>query len=197
MFLRHWWAQTGQPAGVAAIESSPECRHILMYTDIQKITKDQVFEWRKKFPKAVQVILGGGWPCVNHSVLNSQRKGAEAATSMLLQVREWLFEASDAVRLPPWKVVEFSENVVMDDQDFAAQVKKIGYTPYFLEAAQLGRCRRPRLYWIRGVDLIAGEDLKVRAKVSLQDHEYLAKEIKLDTERPPLEWYLAEGATLV
>jgi site-specific DNA-cytosine methylase len=196
-----------EPAGVVAIDSSPDCqkvykqhcRHVLMYTDIQKITKEQVFEWRKKFPRVTRVILGGGWPCVNHSVLNSRRQGAVAATSMLLddmlQIREWLLEASDATRLAPWKVVEFFENVVMDDQDFSAQVKKIGFTPYFLEAAQLGRCRRPRLYWLRGVDLIPGDDLKVRSKASLRDHEYLVKEIRLDTERPPLDWFLAEGAT--
>jgi hypothetical protein len=58
----------------------------------------------------------------------------------------------------PWKVVEMFENVVMDDADYEAQSKKIGYTPYFVEAAEIGRCRRPRLYCISGVGRVPGDD---------------------------------------
>ena len=196
-----------EPAGVIAIDNSPECsriyrqhcRHAIWIQDITTITEAQVIEWRRRFPKVTQVILAGGWPCVNHSLLNVHRQGAEGATSKLLdcmlQIRQWLKECSRKLNLPEWKLVEVYENVVMDDVDFKVQTKKIGFLPYFMEAAQLGRCRRPRLYWLSGVDIIPGDDLKVLQWVIMRGHEYHVKEVRVDTERPPLEWFLEKGAS--
>ena len=196
-----------EPAGVVAIDSSAECskvykqhcRHVIWVQRIESVTEEQVLEWRRRFPRATTVIIGGGWPCVNHSILNPRRQGAEGATSKLLDnmlaIRGWLQGCSTKLNLPPWKVVELFENVVMDDADYEAQSKKIGYTPYFVEAAQIGRCRRPRLYWLAGMKLVEGEDLKLGARRTLRGHSYQVKEIKIDTERPPLTWFLAEGAT--
>ena len=161
-----------EPAGVIAIESSPECgkvykqhcRHCILLQDVQKITKNDVKNWRRRFPKVTKVILSGGWPCVNHSVLNVNRQGAEGASSRLLDsmldVRTWLKECSCEENLPDWDLIELYENVVMDDRDFEIQCKKIGFKPYFVEAADVGRCRRPRLYWMRGLQLVHGEDLE-------------------------------------
>lgn len=196
-----------EPAGVIAIDNSPECsriyrqhcRHAIWIQDITTITEAQVIEWRRRFPKVTQVILAGGWPCVNHSLLNVHRQGAEGATSKLLdcmlQIRQWLKECSRKLNLPEWKLVEVYENVVMDDGDFKVQTKKIGFLPYFMEAAQLGRCRRPRLYWLSGVDIIPGDDMKVLQRVIMRGHEYHVKEVRVDTERPPLEWFLEKGAS--
>ena len=165
-----------EPAGVVAIDSSAECskvykqhcRHVIWVQRIESVTEEQVLEWRRRFPRATTVIIGGGWPCVNHSILNPRRQGAEGATSKLLDnmlaIRGWLQGCSTKLNLPPWKVVELFENVVMDDADYEAQSKKIGYTPYFVEAAQIGRCRRPRLYWLAGMKLVEGEDLKLGAR---------------------------------
>ena len=196
-----------EPAGVIAIDNSPECsriyrqhcRHAILIQDITTITEAQVIEWRRRFPKVTQVILAGGWPCVNHSLLNVHRQGAEGATSKLLdgmlQIRQWLKECSRKLNLPEWNLVEMYENVVMDDGDFKVQTKKISFLPYFMEAAQLGRCRRPRLYWLSGVDIIPGDDLKVLQRVIMRGHEYHVKEVRVDTERLPLEWFLEKGAS--
>jgi len=196
-----------EPAGVVAIDTSAECckvykqhcRHVIWVQKIESVTEEQVLEWRRRFPRATKVVIGGGWPCINHSVLNPRRQGAEGASSKLLDdmlaIRGWLGSCSEKLHLPPWKVVEIFENVVMDDADYEAQSKKIGYTPYFVEAAEIGRCRRPRLYWISGVDLVAGDDLSVAARRTLRGHNYQVKQIKVDTERPPLTWFLNEGTT--
>ena len=175
------------------------CRHVIWVQKIEPVTEEQVLEWRRRFPRATKVIIGGGWPCINHSVLNPRRQGAEGASSKLLDdmlaIRGWLGSCSEKMHLPPWKVVEMFENVVMDDADYEAQSKKIGYTPYFVEAAEIGRCRRPKLYWISGVGLVPGDDLSVAARRTLRGHNYQVKQIKVDTERPPLTWFLNEGTT--
>eukprot|EP00435_Cladocopium_sp_Y103_P006921 s1363_g2.t1 len=112
----------------------------------------------------------------------------------MLNIRTWLSTSSEKLQLPPVKIVEMFENVVMDDPDFEAQSKKIGYPPYYVEAAQIGRCQRPRLYWLSGVELIQGTDLTVGARRMLRGHSYQVKQIQLDTERPPLEWFLNQNA---
>ena len=195
-----------EPMGVIAIDSSPECakvykqhcRHCIWYKDVQSITEKDVLQWREKFSKATMVTLGGGWPCVNHSQLNVNRQGASGATSLLLdamlKIREWLETSSTKVGLPAWRLVEMYENVVMDDEDYRTQTRKIGFSAHYVEAAQVGRCRRPRLYWVKGVDILQGDDLTVTRGTSLRDHDYLVKKVTVDTERPPLSWYLSPGA---
>eukprot|EP00438_Fugacium_kawagutii_P001042 Skav214386 [mRNA] locus=scaffold333:24516:28736:- [translate_table: standard] len=195
-----------EPMGVIAIDTSPDCgkvyrqhcRHAVWLQDVQKITEENVVEWRRRFPKATSVLLTGGWPCVNHSQLNVRRQGADGASSLLLdslmQIRSWLYKCSKKAMLPDWKILEFYENVVMDDQDYKIQTKKIGFGAHFLEAGQLGRCRRPRLYWTKGFPIIEGQDLTVEERSTIRGHEYFVKKIRIDTERPPMEWFLNEGA---
>eukprot|EP00435_Cladocopium_sp_Y103_P052133 s394_g16.t1 len=195
-----------EPMGVIAIDSSPECakvykqhcRHCVWYTDVNTIAEKDVLSWRERFPKATCVVLGGGWPCINHSQLNVNRQGASGASSQLLDrmvdIRKWLEGCSDKLNLPPWRVVEFFENVVMDDEDYRTQSAKIGYSALHVEAAQLGRCRRPRLYWMKGLQVIHADDVKVSKASTLRGHDYLVKKVTVDTERPPLAWFLCPGA---
>ena len=196
-----------EPMGVIAIDNSPEsakvyrqhCRHAVWIQDIKSIQEADVYEWRKRFPKAEVVILTGGWPCINHSKLNVKRQGATGASSLLLddmiQIGKWLEQAANLPGVKPWSVIKLFENVVLGDQDFAVQSKKIGVTPIFLEAGQLGRCRRPRLYWLQGLDLIGGQDLKDKGRKQMKGQNYMVREVKIDTERPPLTWFLNEGAS--
>ena len=107
---------------------------------------------------------------MNHWQLNSQREGAEAASSQLLDpmlnVAKWLRKCSKPLRLPEWEVIELYENVLVDDADLRAQSSKIGFKPFLVEAADIHWCRRPRLYWLRGLPLLPGKDLEVRDHVS-------------------------------
>jgi hypothetical protein len=195
-----------EPMGVVAVDTSAECmrvyrqhcRHCIWVKDALSITKADVLEWRRRFARAEEVLLGGGWPCINHSALNVNRRGADGASSQLLdtmlQVRTWLMEASQELNLKPWKVIEFYENVVMDDEDYAIQTRKIGFPAYFLEAAQVGRCRRPRLYWMKNVEIIPGVDVRVVRNVPMRGHNYEVNEVDVDTERPPMSWFLNSDA---
>ena len=164
---------------------------------IQKVTYEDVLLWRRRFSRVTKVVLTGGWPCVNHSALNANRLGTEGASSKLLdnllEIRSWLKSCSKAENLPEWDVIEFYENVVMDDEDFKVQSKKIGFLPYFVEAADVGRCRRVRLYWVRGLSIIHGDDLHEKGLKTLRDHDYMVKYLEIDTERPPLSWFLNEN----
>ena len=194
------------PLGIIFIDADPTCvklakRHcayVLTYNNIKDITKDTVLDWRRTFSGATKVVLGGGWPCVNHSRLNSGRQGADADSSRLLdsmlKIRAWLEECSPALRVRPWKVCEIFENVLMDEADLRIQSKAIGYTPVFCEASQVMWCRRPRLWWIRGFDLVEGIDLKVKASQQVQGLDKKVATIHIDTERPPLQWALREDA---
>ena len=94
--------------GIVFIDNNPTCaklakKHcafVLTVEDVNKITKETVGDWRIQFATATRVIIGGGWPCANHSRLNSQREGADAASSQLLdpvlQVTEWLRKQAPA-----------------------------------------------------------------------------------------------------
>ena len=49
----------------------------------------------------------------------------------------------------------------MHRADLDTQSSNIEWKPVFCECAQALRCRRPRPWWIRGVDVLQGGDLKV------------------------------------
>ena len=161
------------PQGIILVDSDPVCqklakRHcafVLVVDNVRKVDQAMVKSRRLQFPRATKVLVGGGWPCINHSSLNSSRKGAEADSSRLLEdmlaVAAALKTVSRALRLPDWDVVEFYENVLMDQEDLTVQSGKIGSLPLMSEAADALRCRRPRLFWIKGLPVIEGDDLSL------------------------------------
>lgn len=162
------------PQGVVSVDNDPlsrkitraHCRHAITIDDARAITKEMVYEWRRQFPLVTKVLVAGGWPCINHSSLNINRQGASGATSLLveslIQVRDWLLEASAAHQLPPWTVIELYENVLMDQADLEVRSDKLGWYPMYFEAADLAVCRRPRLYWLRNLALVPGKDLTIQ-----------------------------------
>ena len=88
-------------------------------------------------------------------------------------------EAKGGHNLPPW--------VVMDKEDLEAQSQKIGWMLLFVEAADFGRCRRPRLYWIKNIPIIKGSDVGLRLEGKIRDVAIPLDEVELTTEKPPLE----------
>ena len=191
------------PQGIVFVDNNPvcvklskrRCAYVIPVDDIHKITEEMVRDWTRQFARAKRVIVGGGWPCVNHSLLNSSREGASAESSQLLdvmlQVVKWLRKCSKPLRLPDWEVIELYENVVMDELDLEVQSKKIGFYPSFVEAGDILWCRRPRLWWLRGLPLLPASDLAVASKVeqSASPHyERLTKvqHVKLACHKPAL-----------
>ena len=49
-------------------------------------------------------------------------------------------------------------------------------------------------YWIKNDPLVFGADLRVRHQQTLRGHQYTISAVEMDTERPPLEWFLDKGA---
>ena len=94
------------PKGIVFVGNSPlciklakrHCAYVVPVDDIKKITEEMVRDWRRQFSGAKRVIAGGGWPCVNHSLLNFSRGGAAAESSelldVMLQVVKWLRRCS-------------------------------------------------------------------------------------------------------
>ena len=155
-----------------------------------------VKSWRLQFPRATKVLVGGGWPCINHSSLNSSRKGAEADSSRLLEdmlaVAAALKTVSRALRLPDWDVVEFYENVLMDQEDLTVQSGKIGSLPLMSEAADALRCR---LFWIKGLPVIEGDDLSLLPDQQVGNLTTKLTVAKITTEKPPLDWFLRRNCS--
>eukprot|EP00435_Cladocopium_sp_Y103_P045377 s505_g13.t1 len=195
------------PQGIILIDSDPlclklakcHCAFVLVVDNVYKVDKAMVRSWRLQFPRATRVVMGGGWPCINHSSLNSRRLGAEADSSKLLDVMvdiaENLKEVSRPLRLPDWDVVEVSENVTMDQDDLTTQSRKIGCLPIMCEAADALRCRRPRLFWLKNLELVKAADLQLLEDQQVGGLEAKLQVAKIDTERPPLEWFLRRGCT--
>ena len=194
------------PQGVISVDTDSiskritrqHCRHAICHDDVKTITKEMVSEWRRQFPRAKRVLIAGGWPCVHHSSLNVDRQGSEGSTSQLLvdmiQVRDWLVEVQYDHSLPGWEVLELYENVVMDEQDLNVQSRRIGWLPIFLEAAEVGHCRRPRLYWLRNIPLVEGTDLQVQKKSRIRDLDLPLDRVTIKTTRPDMQKFLNSGA---
>ena len=166
------------------------CAYVIVVDNIHKVDKNMVRTWRLQFPRATRVLVGGGWPCINHSSLNSNRQGAEAASSRLLEdmlnLVNNLKAVSRPLRLPDWEILELYENVVMDEADLKIQSQKIGMLPVMCETADVLHCRRPRLFWLRGIPLLGGSDLQVLDNQQVGDLETKLKVVKLTTTKPPL-----------
>ena len=178
----------------------------LTVPDIQHVSRDTVMDWRRSYPKVKKVLVGGGWPCVNHSRLNVGRGGADAPSSLLLdnllQLADWLKEAPNATGTEAWEVIEFYENVVMDEEDLKAVIQKIGIVPFKCEAHQMLRCRRPRLFWLRGLPLIRGSDVTVASRDLSGGGDPVGSGpcllcLDLACDPPPLGWFLEDGARKV
>lgn len=193
------------PQGIILIDSDPvclklakrHCAYVVAIDNIKKVTKEMVSGWRTQFPRARRVLIGGGWPCVNHSSLNKARKGAAADSSLLLddmlQVAAWLKEVSAPLRLSDWKVQEFYENVVMDEVDLHTQSSKIGCLPIMNEASDVLWCRRPRLYWVKNIEVIEANDMKLLKSQQVGALRQPLTVAKIECDKPPLEWFLRDN----
>ena len=82
----------------------------------------------------------------------------------------------------------------MDKEDLEAQSQKIGWLPLFAEAADNGRCRRPRLYWIKNIPLTPGSDLTPRQQVKILDVAVALDKVEIKIVKPPPNLFLESGA---
>ena len=80
----------------------------------------------------------------------------------------------------------------MDEADLDFQSQAIGCDPIFVEAAEVLHCRRPRLFWIKGLEVMEGKDLVLYIGSASGD---LTKKLTLancSAKKPPLELFLRQ-----
>lgn len=58
----------------------------------------------------------------------------------------------------------------------------------------MGRVRRPRIYSVHGMPFIQGVDGRIVERQMMRNQEYQIPAIHIDTERPPVDRFLAPGA---
>ena len=81
------------------------------------------------------------------------------------------------------------------DKDYTRpKRRKLVLEEFFLEAAIVGRVRRPRIYSVHGMPFIQGVDGRIVERQMMRNQEYQIPAIHIDTERPPVDWFLAPGA---
>ena len=165
-----------------------QCGYVLTYGDLRKITFEDVKGWRRSFPKVSKVVLGAGWPCKpTQGASGSAGPSHDELFERMVQLRSWLEKASAAVKLAPWSLAEIYDALPMSDARIKEVTRKLDASPFFIEGAQVLRCRRPRLWWTRGVQVMTAGDLMLKAVPG--------KPVSMvfDTERPPLDWFLKPG----
>eukprot|EP00435_Cladocopium_sp_Y103_P017095 s450_g4.t1 len=172
----------------------------ITFSAIEKVTKEDVLTWRRCFPKACCVIHGGGWPCQEQSRLNAGRKGADSTRGRLLdpmlEITRWLKEVSTWPGCCPWTVVELYENVMFDAEDSKIVHGKINHAPYHVKGEQFMHCRRPRQFWLRGLDVPVGTDLVMTTEAHAVEALQSTK-VTCNTQLPALKFFLEEGTERV
>ena len=159
------------PCGIVVIESRKTARAIVKarwptavcYSDIKEISEATIQEWVIWYPMAKRVLHGSGFPCQDLSGLNANRKGPTGARSSLiscsLDISRWLRGVTN------WRVADIFENVASMSLEHSSFLSdRIGVRPVYLEAGELSRCRRPRLYWLRGMAVAPGTDIEITSR---------------------------------
>ena len=193
------------PIGTVFVENDEKLRRhfkqrhpdAIVLPAIEKVTREDVVTWRKFFSKARVVLHGGGWPCQDQSRLNADRKGADSTRGKLLEpmleISKWLRDVANLQGCRPWQVIEFYENVMFDERDENLVFQKIGWSPFHVKGEEFMHCRRPRQFWIKGLEIPLGNDLVLeRNNAGLEEKQHT--KVVCKASPPPLKFFLESGA---
>ena len=194
-------------AGHVSVERSPEARRVVEsffpevigVDDVAEVGQEFVKGLAMRFPSVGVVVVGAGPPCQGVSGLNVDRKGA------MKDERSVLFHHFPRIMALcreafPWAQVQgLMESVgSMDPQDCCAMNQGVQLEPWYIDAAGVSLCHRPRLYWVTW-ELMAGEGVQIG--YGSEGQLPIQGEVKLDAqveEKAYLEpgWARAEGRPL-
>ena len=177
-----------------AIENDPDCRRLhrrrwpacVIWTDIKRVTKEQIRQEILKLPRLTGVIAGGGSPCQGLSKLSALRQHLHDPRSALfydlVERLRWIQDICQELNL--WSL-RFCENVIGDKEDVAEMSKELGMHPLEVCASDLSWVRRPCLYW---------------GSVEIEDHGSFEREegpctdvLRFKEEKEPLQSVLEPG----
>ena len=176
------------------VEKDPDCRRLhrrrwpgcKIFSDIVRLTKDQLAKMMDAVSGITGVIAGGGSPCQGLSKLSVFREGLDDPRSALfyhlVERLTWIQEL--AVERGIWSI-RFCENVLGDDEQVKEMSARLGMEPIETCASDISWVRRPRLYW---------------NSAQLDDHPgftreggKLAEKIRFEGEKEDLKEVLEKG----
>lgn len=143
-------------AHLVIIEKDSDCRRLhrrrwpagTIWTDIKRVTKEQIRREMMKLPGLTGVVAGGGSPCQGLSKLSSLREHLDDPRSALfydlVERLKWIQEICHELGI--WSL-RFCENVVGDEADVEEMSRSLQMHPVEVCASNLSWVRRPRLYW--------------------------------------------------
>eukprot|EP00438_Fugacium_kawagutii_P010981 Skav206612 [mRNA] locus=scaffold1562:77884:84170:+ [translate_table: standard] len=139
------------------IEKDPGCRRLIRrtwpggseFTDIEKVTLDDLKKEIKKMEAPKLVVAGGGSPCQGLSKLSSKRKHfADQRSGLFYNMADHLAGLQKFCQDEAIQFLGVVENVVMDEEDRDEITMKLGYRPHLCESGDISRVKRPRFYWL-------------------------------------------------
>ena len=103
-------------------------------------------------------------------------------TKRLISVNGWEFD--DLIHL-------------LGSRQFCAAMQ---HTPVFQEVCWsprpvIHRCRRPRLFWLKGLDVVESQELKLVGSQRVGEISFPMFQAKITTAKPPMEWFLQANCT--
>ena len=179
------------PMGLIFVDSNARARKLekahmpfaLFYSKIEELTQEEVSRWRVMFRRVERVLLVGGWP---------QSRGDFYRLDKMLDVRRWLQEAPARTDEPPWSLIELYECVTLDPVQTQVANAKIGCRPLHVKCEEFGWCCRTQQVWLRGLDVIPGQDLTL---IDVEDPRTGLMHVKVGATctRPSLSLFLNPG----
>jgi len=180
-----------RPLGKISIEISREANRVtrtawpdvMELLDIEDLTLAQVRQWANLWPRALEIHLWAGFPCVHLSSVRAYRRNLDGDGSRLfwklLELIGWLKE----VFLPTAKVKFCVENVASMDEAARKEISShLDVQPVKFDPSDTLPYNRPRLAWC-SEEIFEMEELSlwtegdyVRAYVEtgfIQDHQWI------------------------
>ena len=121
----------------------------IFHDDVKTVDMEMVKGLALRFPSVSLVLLGAGPPCQGVSALNAAKKGA------LRDERSCLYQEVPRIQnlfrqAFPWAQVRLvMESVAsMSKGNRCIMSEAVQLLPFRIDAAGIGLCHRPRLYWV-------------------------------------------------
>ena len=183
------------PAVYIAIELDPAARRVVSAEwpdthhihDVDEVTDAELLSITARYPDLKHGLVAGGFPCQGMSRLNADRQGLEDPRSRLFWSMLHLIDRLEAL-YPKLDWCKAYENVDSGPvEDLHCVSTTLGVQPYHICGSNVGHCRRPRLYWLIGWDILKTDE------VSLLEERPQWQEIRLSCSFPPIEKFLKPG----
>ena len=146
-----------RPLAMVGIEIDPAANRVVRQTwpqallvlDINLVTLEMVRHWANLFPRATEVHIWGGFPCVHLSSVRSDRLNLEGEGSNLFFKLVELIEWCERVFTPRIPVEFVIENVFSMDVSARNEISlRLSIKPLKLDPADCTPMSRPRLAWV-------------------------------------------------